>query len=301
MSGLTCRSAVALAVFLAGSAAWAQESMEEVKVTAEKVAGCVWKLEGRGGTMAVCAGDDGAFLVDDQFAPLTPAIQEAVRRIHPDPVRFVLNTHWHADHTGGNENLGKAGAVIVAHHNVRERMSTDQFMAFMNREVPAAPPAALPVVTFDGDLTFHVNGETVEVFHVPHAHTDGDAIVHFRSANVIHAGDVVFYGLYPFIDSGSGGSVAGVLAAVDRMLVLADEDTRIIVGHGPVTDRAGLVAYREMLSTISGRIAAMIEEGLGLDEIQAAAPTADFDEFWGQGFIKPDRFVAMIHSALSGD
>lgn len=287
------------ALFTWASPAVSQEALEEVTVTATPVAGCVWMLEGRGGNIGLCAGDDGAFLVDDQYAPLTPAIVEAVAGVHPGPVRFVLNTHWHGDHTGGNENLGRAGAVIVAHDNVRERMSTDQFMAFMDREVPASPPGALPVVTFDSEVTFHVNGETVQAFHVPAAHTDGDTIVHFEKANVVHMGDVVFYGIYPFIDTGSGGSVRGVIAALDRVLPLMDEDTRVIAGHGGPTDRAGILSYREMLQTVSARIESMIAEGQSLEAVQAAAPTADYDPRWGGGFIRPDRFVAMLYEDLS--
>ena len=299
MSLRAFRPAIALAVLCWAGPGSAQAPMEEVRITARALSGCVWMLEGRGGNIAVCAGEDGVFMVDDQYAPLTPAILEAVREINEGPVRFVLNTHWHGDHTGGNENLGKAGAVVVAHDNVRERMSVDQFMAFMDRQVPASPKGALPVVTFSEDVTFHLNGETVHAFHVPAAHTDGDAMVHFRQADVIHAGDVVFFGLYPFIDVGSGGSVVGVIGALDRLLPLVGEDTIVVPGHGPLTDRAGLVAYRDMLATVSDRVAAMIREGMSLEAVQAARPSADYDEAWGQGFIKPDRFVAMLYEDLA--
>jgi glyoxylase-like metal-dependent hydrolase (beta-lactamase superfamily II) len=298
MSGSIVRSALLLAALCVSTPGHGQEDGEALSVTATHVAGCVWRLEGRGGNIGVCAGGDGIFMVDDQYAPLTPAILEAVGRIQPGPVRFVLNTHWHFDHTGGNENLGRRGTLIVAHDNVRERMSTDQFMAFLDREVQASPPGALPVVTFGGDITFHVNDETIHAFHVPRAHTDGDAIVHFREADVVHMGDVVWSGQYPFIDTGSGGSVAGVLAAVEAVLPLVGEATAVIAGHGPITDRAGLLAYRDMLAGVSAEIARLMAEGRTLGEIREAAPSAAYDEAWGAGFIKPERFVEMIYLDL---
>jgi glyoxylase-like metal-dependent hydrolase (beta-lactamase superfamily II) len=301
MSGYFPRVAVLAAALTACGPAAAQEPAEEIRIVAEPLGGCVWMLEGRGGNIAVCAGADGVFMVDDQYAPLTPTILEAVREIDEGPVRFVLNTHWHFDHTGGNENLGAAGALILAHHNVRERMSTDQFMAFLDRQVPASPDGALPVVTFGLDISFHVNNETVRAFHAPRAHTDGDAIVRFSKANVVHMGDILWGGKYPFIDTGSGGSVAGVLAAIDAALPVIDEDTRIIPGHGPLSDRAGLLAYREMLSVVSGRIGELVGEGKSLDEVLAAEPSAEFDEAWGGGYISPERFVEMLYLDLSAD
>ena len=298
MPGAIARPAALLAGLCITGLAHAQADTEELTVTATHVAGCVWRLEGRGGIIGVCAGEDGIFMVDDHYAPLTPAILQAVRGIQAGPIRFVLNTHWHFDHTGGNENLGEGGSLIVAHDNVRARLSTDQFMAFLDRNVPASPAAALPVVTFGGDITFHLNAETVHAFHVPRAHTDGDAIVHFRDADVVHMGDVLWSQHYPFIDTGSGGSVAGMLAAVDAVLARTGEQTKIIAGHGAMTDRPGLLAYREMLETTSGRIAGLVAQGLSLEDVQAAAPTADYDPTWGGGFIGPERFVEMIYLDL---
>ncbi|MFP3940846.1 MAG: MBL fold metallo-hydrolase, partial [Thermoanaerobaculia bacterium] len=211
-----------------------------------------------------------------------------------------LNTHWHGDHTGGNENLGEAGALIVAHDNVRERLSVDQFMERFDRTVEASPPAALPVVTFGADVTFHLNGDEIHAFHVPSAHTDGDSIVHFREADVLHMGDVFFNGMYPFIDLGSGGSARGVLDGVERALELAGPETKVIPGHGPLTDRDGLVAYRDMLESVIGRVEELAAEGKSLEEIQEAEPTAAFDEEWGGGFIDTDEFVATVHQSLTG-
>src|SRR5262245_56719058 len=182
-----------------------------VEVKASPVAGNVHVLTGRGGNIGVSAGDDGVFLVDDQYAPLTDKVKAAVAGISPRPIRFLLNTHWHGDHTGGNENLGKAGVVIVAHENVRRRMSVEQFIEAFDEKVPPAPAQALPVVTFTDAVTFHMNGDDVRCFHVPPAHTDGDTVVHFQKADVIHMGDLFFNGMYPFIDVATGGSFEGVI------------------------------------------------------------------------------------------
>jgi glyoxylase-like metal-dependent hydrolase (beta-lactamase superfamily II) len=216
-------------------------------------------------------------------------------------VRFVLNTHWHFDHTGGNENLGKAGALIVAHENVRKRMSVENFIEFLGMKTQPDPKAALPVVTFTRDVTFHLNGDEVRVMHVPNAHTDGDAIVHFTKSDVIHMGDVFFNQLYPFIDTSSGGRVEGVVAAVDRALALAGASTKIIPGHGPLGTRADLQAYRDMLATIAGRMGEHVRAGRSLEQAIAAKPTADFDAAWGKGFLTPDRFTEMLYKNLQAE
>ena len=291
---------VTLAAALPAVAA-AQEAMEEVTVTAEPVAGSVWMLVGRGGSIAVSVGEDGICMIDDQYAPLTPAISEAITRIQDAPVRFLLNTHWHGDHTGGNENFGRAGAVIVAHDNVRERMSKDQFMEFFQRETPASPPGALPVVTFSADLTFHMNGDTVHAFHVPNAHTDGDVMVRFAAADVVHTGDVYFNGLYPLVDVSSGGSVGGMIAAIDGLRPHIGTETQVIPGHGPLSDGEALFAYRDMLQDVADRIEAMIDEGKTLEEVVAAAPTAAYDAQWGGGFLDPPTWVKMLYQDLSRD
>ena len=272
---------------------------QEVTIVAEQVSGGVYMLTGRGGNIGVSVGPDGVFMIDDQYAPLTDAIREAVRKLSDQPIRFVLNTHWHGDHTGGNENLGKAGTLIVAHDNVRERLSTDQSMPFFGRDVPASPAAALPVVTFSDALSFHLNGEDIRALHFPAAHTDGDAVVHFRGSNVVHMGDIYFNGLYPFIDSGSGGSIRGMVTAIDDVLPLMDADTRVIPGHGPLSNREELAAYRNMLADVADRIGTLIAGGKDLAAIQAAAPTATYDAAWGAGFIDAETWVRMIVEELS--
>lgn len=289
------RLVAALAAALAVSApAAAQQDFSKVEVRAERLAPTMWMLTGAGGNLGLSAGEDAVFLVDDQYAPLTEKIAAAIAQVSPKPVRFVLNTHWHGDHVGGNEKLGRAGAVIVAHDNTRKRLSTEQFLEMWRATVKPLPKAGLPVVTFSRDTTFHLNGEEIRAFHVPRAHTDGDVIVHFAGSDVIHMGDVFWNRLYPLIDTGSGGTIDGMVAAVDRALALAGPGTRIIPGHGPLATRDELAAYREMLATIGSRIKAMIREGKKLEEIVEANPTADFDAVWGKGFIPPRKFAEMV-------
>jgi len=278
-----------------------QPDYSKVEIRTQQLAPTVYMLVGAGGNLGLSAGADSVFLVDDQFAPLTPKIEAAIARITPRPVRFVLNTHWHFDHTGGNENLGKAGALIVAHENVRKRMSVENFIEFLGMKTQPDPKAALPVVTFTRDVTFHLNGDEVRVMHVPNAHTDGDAIVHFTKSDVIHMGDVFFNKLYPFIDTSSGGRVEGVVAAVDRALALAGASTKIIPGHGPLATRADLQAYRDMLATIAGRMGEHVRAGRSLEQAIAAKPTADFDAAWGKGFLTPDRFTEMLYKNLQAE
>ena len=290
--------AVSAALVFLAPPAGAQLQQPEVTITTEKVAEGVYVLFGQGGNIGVSVGEDGVFVIDDQFAPLTPKIQAVLAELHPEPARFVLNTHWHFDHTGGNENFGNAGAVIIAHDNVRARMSVPQMMEFFERAVPASPPGALPVVTFNDSASFHMNGDEIRAIHVARAHTDGDVIVHFRKANVLHAGDTYFNGKYPFIDLDSGGSIAGLLGAIDAMLALADAETRIIPGHGPVSGRADLEAYRKMLVETTTRVRTLRAEGKTADEVVASVPNADYDATWGTSFINGERYVRMLFALM---
>lgn len=285
--------AAAAALLLAAGAAAAQD-FSKVEIQATKITETTYMLTGAGGNLGLSVGEDAVFLIDDQFAPLTPKIQAAIGQITRQPVKFVLNTHWHYDHTGGNENLGKAGAIIVAHENVRKRMSTEQVIEFFRMPIKPSPKAALPVVTFNGALSFHINGEEIRGIHVPRAHTDGDTIVHFLGSDVVHMGDIYFNGFYPFIDTSSGGTIQGVIAACDQVLGIVSEKTRIIPGHGPLSNKAELQAYRDMLAAVSERIAKMIAEGRKLEEITASGVTADYDAKWGKGFIPPAKFAEMV-------
>ena len=286
----------AAAVFAA--AASAQQDFSKVEIQTEKLADTVYMMTGAGGNLGLSVGEDALFVIDDQFAPLTPKIQAAIASLTPKPVKFVLNTHWHFDHTGGNENLGKAGAIIVAHENVRKRLSTEGFIEFLGMKTKPEPKIALPVATFARDITFRLNGDELVVTHAPRAHTDGDSMVRFGKSNVVHMGDTFFNKLYPFIDTSSGGTVAGVLAAVDGVLKTADDGTKIIPGHGPLASKADLKVYRDMLAAVSGNIRGQIKAGKTLEQVIASKPTAKYDEVWGKGFLAPEKFVEMLYKNL---
>lgn len=289
-----------LASILPSARLGAQAGLDTVQIRSQKLTDHVYVLFGSGGNIGVSVGDDGGFVIDDQFAPLSEKIKAAIAQLDPKPVRFVVNTHWHGDHTGGNENMSQGGAVIVAQDNVRKRMSVEQALerGGQTTRVPASPHAALPVLTFAEDVTFHVNGDSLRVIHVAAAHTDGDAIIHFTKANVIHTGDTFFNGRYPFIDLSSGGSIDGIVAAADKALSLANESTQIVPGHGAVGTKADLQEYRSVVSTIRDRIAKMVAARKTLAEVAAAKPTAEFDAKWGKGFITPDMMVDQVYTSL---
>jgi len=295
------RRSVVVPLLIALGALWsapapAQQGFDTVQVQAVPVAAGVHMLTGRGGNIGVSSGPDGVFLIDDQYAPLTPKIEAAVRTFSNGPFRFVLNTHWHGDHTGGNENWGKAGAIIVAHENVRRRLSVDQFMAAFNQTYPAAPKAALPVVTFTEAVTFYLNDDELHTVHVKNAHTDGDVIVRFRKANVVHMGDTYTSRTYPFIDLGSGGSVNGVLAAADLVLGMIDDQTKVIPGHGPLSNQAELRAFRDMVAAVRDRVQQLVAQGKTREQVLAEKPTAGFDAKWGGSV---ERFVGYLYDELS--
>lgn len=272
----------------------------KVEIQAQKLNDTTWMLMGAGGNLGLSVGEDAVFLIDDQFAPMAPKIKAAIAKLTTKPVQFLLNTHFHFDHTGGNEAFSKEGAWIVAHDNVRRRMSTDQLISLVGNtsKQNASPKAALPVVTVAGEISFHINGDEVHAFHVPRAHTDGDLIVHFRKGDVVHMGDTFFNGSYPFIDTSSGGTADGLVAAADRVLALATDKTRIIPGHGPLAGKADLQAYRDLVATVTQRIKALRAQGQSDEQIRTAQPAAEFDAKYGGGFIKPAQFVQMMLGAI---
>lgn len=287
----TTLGAVLLAATLSGAAAAQQIDSVEVKDN-------IHMLTGDGGNIGVFIGADGTFMIDDKFAPLTEAILAKVGELGGDTPKFLLNTHYHGDHTGGNENLGKTGSLIVAHEHVRKRLAEGTTIKAFDMVTPAQGGSALPVITFTRDMRFHLNGETVDIVHLPAAHTDGDSYVHFVDANVIHTGDVVFNGFYPFIDVDHGGTLKGVIAAVDTMLALVDDDTRIIPGHGPLASRQDVVNYRDMLATVQERLGTLKAAGKSADETGAEKPLADLEAEWGDGNFTGDRWIGLIYDGV---
>ena len=277
----------------------AQPDFSAVEIVATPLADGLAMLVGQGGNIVVSTGVDGPVIIDDQFAPLVPKIDAAVRKLQDAPVRFVINTHHHFDHTGGNEAFGKAGALIFAHDNVRMRMSTEQLSKLMNRTMPAAPPAALPVVTFEDGVTLHWNGETIRVEHVAPAHTDGDSHVWFERANVVHMGDTFVNGTFPLVDIESGGTLAGLITSAELVLARANADTQIVPGHGPLARRGDLQKFHDMLVDVRGRIQNGIQSGKTMEAFIASKPLADLDAQWGKGFLTTDQVITLMWMSLS--
>lgn len=241
-----------------------------------------------GGNLGLLTGEDGIVLIDDGLEPLADKVLAAVGDLAGRPVDFVINTHVHGDHIGGNAKLHRHGARIVAHDNILERMLDSN-----------AAEDALPELTFSDEMTFHLNGHRAQVVHIEHAHTDGDSIIHFREANVIHTGDTLFNGMFPFIDLDSGGSLDGFIAAQNRVIELARDDTRIIPGHGPLASRGDVIAARDMLVDAKARIGKLVDDGLSQDEVLAANPLADYHDDWNWNFITTERMTEAIYRALT--
>lgn len=266
---------------------------------AQLVAPGIYVVTGAGGSVAVWTGQDGIVLVDGGLESQAPQLLEAVARIAPGAVRFVVNTHWHPDHTGVNELASRAGAVIIAHEATREAMSTTQVSEEYSVRIPASPRAAVPTLTLPGDAALHLNGDLLRIAHVATAHTGGDLVLWWQDANVVHLGDVFYNGGYPFVDRANGGSIAGVVATIEGVLSRADDATVVIPGHGPVARRTDLAAYRDMLVASGRRVRELVEQGKSLDEVLAARPTAAHDDRYGKGSVSAERFVRILYADLT--
>lgn len=278
-------SALALAgTLLPGAAAAQGRNMDNVQITPHQLADGIYYLEGQGGNIGLSVGEDGVIMIDDQFAPLTERILAAIRNISDGPIRFVINTHMHPDHIGGNENLGKMGLLILARDQVRVRLAASQ------------PKEALPVLTYDDPITIHLNGGDVHVVPLPPAHTDGDSYIQFVDADVIHLGDVFRTTAFPVIDRGNGGTVEGTIQALALLAGIGGPNTQYIPGHGVVSKREDLVEFRDMVVVVRDRVASMIADGASLEQVLAAHPTQEYEAKWGD----PEGFLTSVYQDLTG-
>ena len=275
----------------------AQQDFSKVEMKATKVAGNVSMLEGSGGNIGVSAGPDGVLIVDDQFKPLAEKIRVALKAINPGPLRFVLNTHWHGDHTGSNEVFG-AEALIIAQDNVRKRLMMDSERN--GRVTKAAPPVAWPVITFSQSVSLHFNGEEIRVIHFPRGHTDGDSVIYFTGSKVAHLGDDFFAGRFPFVDLNSGGSVQGLIQNIAALIALLPADVKIIPGHGPLSTHDQLKEYHQTIKDTTEIVRAQMKAGKTLDQIKAAGLPEKYKE-WGSGFINTASWLETIFNSLSED
>jgi glyoxylase-like metal-dependent hydrolase (beta-lactamase superfamily II) len=295
MSNATLKlSLCSLSALLAAPAAWAQggqQDFSQVQIKVHAVAGSVHYLEGAGGNVGLLVGDDGVLMIDDQFAPLSEKLVAAIRTLSNKDIRMLINTHIHGDHTGGNENFGKMGIDIVAHDNVRVRLARGV------NNGPPSPAVALPVVTYGDEMTLHLNGETVKIGKLPPAHTDGDSYIHFINADVIHAGDVFRTVGYPGVDFNNGGSVKGTIEALQALVDMAGPSTKILPGHGVVATREDVAAFRDLAADLQKRFTDLIRQGMTLEQVVAAKPTADLDEKYGSS----ERLIPAFYNAVKAE
>jgi glyoxylase-like metal-dependent hydrolase (beta-lactamase superfamily II) len=277
-------------------ATFSQSQFDNVEIKSTKLTDQIYMLEGAGGNIGLIIGDDGTLIIDDQYAPLSAKIKAAIAGLSDKKVNYVMNTHWHGDHTGGNESFGKDGATIIAQQNVRNRMSQEAIRG--DQVTPASPDIALPVITFGEDLQLYFNNQEIMAIHVHNGHTDGDALIWIPRSNVLHMGDCFFHNRYPYIDQSSGGSVNGVIKAVEAALLLVDDNTQIIPGHGPMATKADLTNYLQFLKNIRIRTMAQITAGTALDDIDADAIVQSYED-WAWGFIDAKRLVTIFYNSLT--
>ena len=290
-------ASLTLIIFICASHAYSQQDFSKVVIKAEKVAGNVYMLQGSGGNIGVSVGSDGILIVDAQFAPLADKIKAALKALGEGKLKFVLNTHWHGDHTGGNVVFGPE-APIIAHDNVRKRLAVEQKSEFFKRTTPASPKEALPVVTFGQSLSVHFNGEEIKVIHFPQGHTDGDSIIFFTGSNVVHMGDDFFAGRFPFVDLESGGTVEGLAKNIGEIIPKLSTDVKLIPGHGPISTVDDLKLYHRMLVETTDIVRKKMAAGTALAQIKTEGLPEEWKS-WGTGFIKTDVWIETIHRSLT--
>ncbi len=265
-----------------------------------QVTDSIYTLAEGGGNVGVFVGDDGIFLIDDKVDVLSEKLLNSINKISDKPVKFIINTHWHPDHVGGNEELAKTDSIIISHGNTRERLSTEQFSSFLNKTVAPLPESALPIITFSNEITFYFNNDVINVKHIPAAHTDGDAIVHFNNSNVIHVGDIVSDTYFPYVDLSAGGSIDGLIDGIENMILpLANEETKIIVGHGSLSTKDHIITSLDMLKDIRSTISEAILQNKTLDEVHIIEPTEQHEEQYGDGFINSTQFTELVYKSLT--
>ena len=295
-------TAAAIVILLSTTTVFAQQDFSKVEIKVTKVSGNIYMLEGAGGNIAASVGDDGIVIVDDQYAPLAEKIQAALKGITDKPVRFVINTHYHGDHTGGNEPFSNAGSTVIAQENVRKRLESGGIAGnggSVRMENKPASKAALPIITFANDVTVHLNGEDIRALHFPAGHTDGDAVIFFPKNNVVHMGDdFVRYG-FPFIDVASGGSVQGMIAAMEKVITMLPPDVKVIPGHGALSNLDDVRAFIQMLKETSAVVQKAINKKQTLEQMKQAKILAPWEKFSGS-FIKTDAFIETLYNSLTG-
>ena len=271
------------------------QNSDEIEIKAIPLRDNIYMVTGDGGNIGLSVGEDGSVMIDSQYAALSSKISQTVTTITEQPIRYLINTHYHKDHTDGNINFASMGATIIAHDNVPKQMSVPHEYKILGMQIEAFNQEALPKITFSDDTRFALNDNYIHAFHLPLAHTDGDVVVHFTKKNVIHTGDLFFNGFYPFIDTGVGGSVEGMVKAIDQILPLCDQDTLIIPGHGPLAKKDDLIAFQDMLKTVSSRLQVAIAANKSVDEMLAEGLFNDLDEVWSKGFLSTEKFIQIAY------
>ncbi|MBI1301227.1 MAG: MBL fold metallo-hydrolase [Alphaproteobacteria bacterium] len=269
-----------------------------VEVSHQKLSDHVYILQGQGGNVGLFVGETDVFVIDNDHGHVSPSIVSKIKEITPNPIRFLANTHWHGDHTGGNKIIGESGAVIVAHDNVRKRLSEENYIEAFDMRSEPQPHVALPEITYGERVSLRLDKGDAHLIHIPNAHTDGDTVVHFVDENIIHAGDIYFNGFYPFIDAATGGTMEGMIRGAKLIIDMSNDDTVIIPGHGPVSNKKELQAYHDMLVGVHNALKPMVDAGKTLDEVKAADPLKPFNEKWGNGFLKPDKWIGIAYEAV---